>query len=296
MDNKLDFRVRLAAFEWLSEQVKIYGDVLPRGLLQQGFEFSGKRVHLVAHQGIFTPKILGIPLSITTAPSNAYKDVITKEDVILYKYLGKDPQHSHNIGLRKAMEKRFPLIYFHGVVAGKYLAIWPVYIIADNPGKQEFTVVADEAETVGENAIHDDGQSRQMYITRKTRIRLRQHIFREKVLKAYREQCALCKLRHKELLDAAHIIPAAEKGNITVNNGISLCKLHHAAFDNFLIGITPDFQVEVKKDILMERDGPMLQYGLKDLHRSSIILPARKVAWPDQDFLSQRYKDFTNRI
>ena len=49
----LDRKVRLTAFNWLDEQVSIHGDVLPRSVLSQGFEFEGQRVPLVAPQGIF---------------------------------------------------------------------------------------------------------------------------------------------------------------------------------------------------------------------------------------------------
>ena len=52
----IDQRVRIAAFNWLDEQVSIHGDVLPRSILAQGFEFEGQRVPLVAPQGIFKPK------------------------------------------------------------------------------------------------------------------------------------------------------------------------------------------------------------------------------------------------
>ncbi len=321
-----DLKVRLAAFEWLTKQVKIHEGVLPRALLQAGFEFSGERVPLVSPQGIFTPKMLGHPISITTAPSSPYKDVITETDFILYKYRGDNPQHRDNVGLRKTMELKLPLVYFHGVVPGKYVAVWPVYVIADSPGVLEFTVAVDEAGAIEDKSharrmIHDDDRSRKAYITRETSpmaatssssrddrsrkayitretlFRLHQRSFREKVLAAYREQCALCKLRHKELLDAAHIIPDSEEhSQATVNNGISLCKLHHAAFDGCLIGITPDFKVEVKQVILEEEDGPMLQHGLKALDQSKIYLPKDKAAWPNRDFLSQRYSEFTDSI
>jgi putative restriction endonuclease len=40
----IDQRVRIAAFNWLDEQVNIHGDVLPRSILAQGFEFEGQRV------------------------------------------------------------------------------------------------------------------------------------------------------------------------------------------------------------------------------------------------------------
>jgi len=36
----LDQKIRLAAFNWLSEQVSIHGDVLPRKLLEEGFVFG----------------------------------------------------------------------------------------------------------------------------------------------------------------------------------------------------------------------------------------------------------------
>ena len=299
MPNDLNFdrRVRLAAFAWLADQAKLHEDLFPRRLLQQGFEFSGERIPLVSPQGIFTPKILNHPLSITTSPNSPYQDKMTGTDFILYKYRGDNPMHRDNVGLREAMKSRLPLVYFHGIVPGKYVAAWPVYVISDNPGALEFTVAVDEVGTA-ENAdyarrVADDGISRKAYITRVTLHRLHQRSFREKVLHAYREQCALCRLRHKELLDAAHIIPdAEEQGTATVDNGISLCKIHHAAFDRFLIGITPDFKVEVKEAILKEKDGPMLQHGLKDLHGISIIKPADKAAWPNREALDHKYSEF----
>ncbi len=296
-----DLKIRLAAFGWLSKQVEARGDVLPRAILQTGFEFSGERVPLVSPQGIFTPKILDYPISITTAPGSQHKDVITESDFILYKYRGNNPQQSDNVGLRKAMELQLPLAYFYGIVPGRYVAVWPVYVIADNPGALRFTVAVDEAiatdnKSTSQRMVHDDDRPRKKYITRATLVRLHQRTFREKVIMAYRDQCALCKLGHKELLDAAHIIPDSEEhSQATVDNGISLCKLHHAAFDRFLIGITPDFKVEVRQTILEEEDGPMLQHGLKELHKAEIFLPKEKEDWPNRDFLSERYSQF-NRV
>ena len=40
---------------------------------------------------------------------------------------------------------------------------------------------------------------------------------------------ALCRLRHQELLDAAHITPDGDaEGEPVISNGVALCKLHHA--------------------------------------------------------------------
>ena len=47
----IDHNVRIAAFNWLSEQVAIHGDVLPLTLLKKGFTYQNKPVHLVSRQG-----------------------------------------------------------------------------------------------------------------------------------------------------------------------------------------------------------------------------------------------------
>jgi len=51
----IDQQLRLAAFSWLTDQVRIHGDVLPREILAQGFEFEGQRVPLKC-AGIFSKK------------------------------------------------------------------------------------------------------------------------------------------------------------------------------------------------------------------------------------------------
>jgi putative restriction endonuclease len=49
------------------------------------------------------------------------------------------------------------------------------------------------------------------------------------------------------LLDAAHIISDGDEtlGQPVVPNGITLSKIHHAAFDAHLIGIDPGYKVHV---------------------------------------------------
>lgn len=294
---EIDEQIRLAAFEWLEQQVAIHGDVLPRSLLERGFVFHNQHIPFVSPQGIFKPRFLDLPLSITTAPRGPYDDSFNEDGLLLYRYRGSDPNHRDNVGLREAFFQSVPLVYFHGIIPGKYLAVWPVYIVADDPAALTFTVAADDASLIKVRedpaALREPEQPRRAYLTRLVRQRLHQRGFRERVLQAYREQCALCRLRHYELLDAAHIIPDAEPGGIPeVRNGIALCKLHHAAFDHLFLGITPDYTVELREDILAEEDGPMLQHGLKELHTQRILLPRRKDLWPDRDLLDARYQRF----
>jgi putative restriction endonuclease len=294
----LDAAIRLSAFEWLKEQQTIHGDVLPRQILAEGFIFEGERIPLIAPQGIFKPRYLDIPLSITTAPNGPYADTFhPNERYLFYKYRGSDTSHRDNVGLRRAMTEGKPLVYFYGLSPGRYAVTWPVYIVGDDPLSLTFKVAVDDVERIDaarpESPAGQVAEARRAYVTAVVRQRLHQRSFREIVLLAYRERCSLCQLRHYELLDAAHIIPDPDpEGLPRITNGIALCKLHHAAFDGMLLGITPDYTVEIRRDVLEESDGPMLQHGLKALHGGRIALPRNKDSWPDQKALDVRYERF----
>ncbi len=110
----------------------------------------------------------------------------------------------------------------------------------------------------------------------------------------YEERCSVCNLGHARLLDAAHITPDSELDGLpTVTNGLSLCKIHHAAYDTKLLGISPDYVVHVNSDLLAETDGPMLEHGLKEMHGQKLRkLPSQESAWPDQERLASRFAQF----
>jgi len=293
-----DMMVRTKAFDWLASQVGVYGDVLPRTLLQAGFEFQGQRVPLLSPQGIFKPKIMELPLSITTSFSSPYGDAFGTEGFLHYRYRGTDPNHRDNVGLRRAFERNLPLVYLYAVARGQYMATWPVYIIRDDPAALTFEIAVDDVGSVAVRAepshgVNEGIEARQAYITATVRQRLHQRAFRERVLEAYRSQCAFCRLRHRELLDAAHIVPDyLSEGPPTVNNGLALCKLHHAAYDRFLIGVSPDYVLRVRGDVLEEEDGPVLVHGLQALHDKRLILPSAQADWPSPDLLDWRYDRF----
>ena len=262
----IDLAIRVAAFDWLAKQTSIHGDVLPRELLQQGFEFEGHNIPLVAPQGIFKPKMMDLPLSITTIPGSPYDDGFDKNGLLVYRYRGTDPNHRDNVGLRETLRLRLPLVYFFRTIPGNYLATWPVYIVGDDPSTLTFKVQVDEMDSVAIGLEPKPGmisEPKRGYITATVRQRIHQRSFRDRVLQAYRDQCAFCRLKHRELLDASHIIPDTEEiSRPTVDNGMALCKLHHAAFDSFILGVTPDYTIIVREDILEEIDGPILKLSL----------------------------------
>ena len=95
------------------------------------------------------------------------------------------------------------------------------------------------------------------------------------------------------LQDAAHIIPDKEKGGEpVVPNGLSLCKILHAVYGSNIIGVSPDYQIVVREDVLQELDGPMLKHGIQQMHNQKIILPGDKTNWPDRERLEIRFNKF----
>jgi putative restriction endonuclease len=198
---------------------------------------------------------------------------------------GANPNHIDNVGLRIAMQRQVPLIYFHGVVPGLYVAEWPVYVVGDDPPSLTFTVSVDDRRFASLGSVgpleSEEADIRRRYATRLFQQRLHQREFRERVVRAYQHHCAVCRLRRDELLEAAHILPDTNPlGVPTVPNGLALCALHHAAFDAHLIGIRADYVVQVRKDVLDEKDGPMLIHGLQGFHGAGLLVPRRPASQP----------------
>ncbi len=293
----------MAAFQFLERCASQFGEAVPLTVLRGGFDFEGKRICLMGPKGIFKPAILPeMPLSITTVPIVAgkdrpYEDEMSPDGYLTYRYRGEDPRHPDNEGLKKAMLRGTQLIYFYGLVKGIYMPVWPVYVVGADDATLSFQVAVDDA-----HQIHTDGFSgaaddmkkvRRQYITATTQVRMHQRSFRERVILAYRRCCAICRLKHPELLEAAHIIPDRNpRGRPTVNNGLALCTLHHRAFDRHVLGIRPDYKIDLRPDILEEEDGPMLRHGLQGFQGKTILLPRRQVEKPSQRYLEERYEQF----
>lgn len=300
-----DLLIRTAAFAFLDSLIARHGDVLARVDLLRGFEFDGVRVPLVSpQQGIFKPAALPrLPLSLLTTPRKPgerrpYDDELSDDGFLSYRYRGTDPSHGDNVRVREARRACVPLVYFHGVEPGRYVPAYPVFVVGDDPVALTFTVqVDDQALALPSASDYHEADSvaepRRRYLTRVAVTRLHQAGFRHRVLKAYRACCAVCRIRHRELLDAAHIIPDKEEGGEpVVPNGLSLCKIHHAAFDHSVLGIRPDLVVEIREDVLREKDGPMLLHGLQELHGTALHVPRRRVDRPDPERLLVKYTKF----
>jgi len=293
----LDEELRAATFALVQQLRERYGGRIPRRELMAGVSLRGERVPIWNYQkGIFKPAALGrhgAALSVQTSAGSPYADEHDADaGHFVYKYRGTDREHPDNVALRRAMWAQRPIVYLVAVDPGFYDAVLPVYVAGDDPAALHFTLVADQlnARTPGDPALT---VVRREYATRAVMQRLHQQQFRRLVLSAYQERCAICRLRHLELLDAAHILPDRDpRGEPVVTNGLGLCKIHHSAYDAHIIGIDPDARVHVRVDILAEVDGPMLRYGLQAVHGTRLNLPRRGEHRPNRDFLAERYERF----
>ncbi len=299
MSDDFDARLRREAQAWLT--VRTHDGQVPIGRqeLLGDFTIDGRRFKLIDGQkGIRKPRELTAALSILTTYTveggvRPYDDAVGPDGLLRYKWRGNDPQHFENRGLREAMHRELPLIWFCGVGTGVFRPVFPVYLLWEEPERQQFVVDPDIARGLVEQETPVTEHLRR-YIRRETWQRLHQPVFRATVLRAYDTRCAVCALRHHQLLDAAHIVADREQqGVASVRNGLALCKIHHAAYDCHVLGIRPDLVVEIRPDLLAEIDGPMLEHGLKGRHGQPLMsLPAARAERPDPALLGRRYAVF----
>jgi putative restriction endonuclease len=300
-----DWRLRLAAFARLEELVRLRGGLVTDGDLDNGFDFEGEHIRLWdRRRGIWRPRQLGrdgAALAIVTTPYKPGKrapyddQIASNEDWFVYRYEGDDPATWTNVALRRAMEERRPLVYLYGVTPGLYEPIFPCYVVDDNPQELAFHIAADapSVQPMPTPVELDVSAGRRAYATAAVKVRLHQRRFRALVVSAYQERCAICRLGHSELLDAAHILPDRdERGRPEVPNGLSLCKIHHGAYDSNILGVDPDYLVHIRRDILDEHDGPMLLHGLQELHEKPMTLPKSGRHHPNREYLEERFARF----
>ena len=292
-----DEALRTACFLALDVLAATYGDDIPyRGGLEQGFSFRGGKVpFLTPYKGIYrAARQEGrAALSINTSFETPYDDEETTEG-IYYAYRNAEVGHPDNRALLAAYADGVPLVYFAATRPGHYRAEYPVFVSADDRASRRVLVAPgkrigppDELEVV----TIDDPIERG-YAVRETRVRLHQSRFRGRVLVAYSSRCTICRLKETRLLDAAHIAAdTEERGEPVVSNGLSLCSIHHRAFDQNLVGVSPDYSVHVSRRLLEDEDGPMLDL-LKAFHERSIEIPARRVWRPDRERLAERFERF----
>ncbi|MEU1982330.1 HNH endonuclease [Nocardia sp. NPDC019395] len=290
MDISAENILRQAIFDHLDEMVRDTG-IVTRQQLQE-FSVDGEIHRLIDHsRGIRNPKAMLATLSILSNPKGRYADEELTESLFSYAYR-EGSTAGDNRKLRRAYELQLPFILLRKIDTGVFFPVFPVYAVADDPENRRFLIALDKSLLSIDDPLHLRPLERR-YAERVTKQRLHQPEFRGRVLHAYGVQCTVCNLKHGGLLDAAHIIADTKPhGSAEVDNGLSLCKIHHAAYDLNFLGISPDYEVKINETLLEEKDGPMLRHGLQAMHGRTISLPSKRSDKPSRERLSERFEEF----
>ena len=128
--------------------------------------------------------------------------------------------------------------------------------------------------------------------------RINQAFFRDTVLSSYENKCCITRINNAKLLNACHIVGWGEDETNRTNpqNGLCLNVLFHKAYDDNLIGISPDYEIFVSEEFfgakLKEVDDSIKEY-LKGINNRKLIMPKRFL--PDRDLLAIHFDKYKNR-
>lgn len=304
MANIDEVAFRESAFAWLRTRL-LTQSTFTRDELAE-FPFNGEIVRLTGTMtGIWRPRVLSSAISILTAfthrdEDRPYADGIGVDGMLRYKWRGTDPNIADNRYLRKTLEERLPLIWLLGVgfkpgtQTQVFQPVFPVWLVAEEPAEHQFVVALEESQRilVQQGRIVFNEIDRR-YNTQLIKTRVHQPMFRIQVLRAYQSRCAVCRLPFEQLLEAAHIKSDSEGGSAHITNGLSLCKIHHGAFDSLIMGISPDYQIHIRKDVKNTSDGPVLTHALKGMDMQPLgQIPTDKENLPSRDLLAERFEIF----
>lgn len=127
--------------------------------------------------------------------------------------------------------------------------------------------------------------------------RINQDFFRRTVLSSYNQKCCITGINNPSLLQASHIVDWSidEANRTNPQNGLCLNALFHKAYDDNLLGITPDYEIVIAKDFFFGKpqdvDEATMSFIMGFDHKQ-MIMPKRFL--PDRDLLAQHYERFKN--
>jgi putative restriction endonuclease len=285
--------LRLEIFADLELFVESRGGFASRDELTSFVMRSGLKMPLIdTSRGIRNPQEFDATLAIVSASdgNNPYDDAIDRETGLLrYSWAKGSVDAGDNRKLLAALESGVPIILFEKPLPNLYVPVFPVYVVDVDPARRHFIIDLDE------NRLRRGGDVRldKKYVERIVKQRVHQPMFRARVLSAYNTSCAVCTLKYPELLDAAHILSDSdERGLPVVTNGMAMCSIHHRAYDQNFLGVSPDYEVRINERLLADSDGPMLLHGLQEMNGRALTVPKPKALRPSRDFLAERFEVF----
>ena len=133
-------------------------------------------------------------------------------------------------------------------------------------------------------------------ITALTKQRVNQSFFRQMVISSYEQKCCISGVQQPCLLHACHIIPWSEDFSLRTNptNGLCLNSFFHSAYDNFLISITPDYEISISDTLICSiASKPFADY-IQGLRHRKISLPSKFI--PSRQLLDIHHQTFLSKV
>ena len=290
-----DDLIRLAALQRVRELRDLWGDSIPEAELARGFRYAQDVVLLKGPQGIFKPRQLSDgPLTIMSTLGSRYEDELMDEaNVLRYDYAPPSREHE-NVGLKNLMAAAKPVILLKQVKAKprpEYMVVAPLFVEGFDDRRRQFTLStrADLAPRTDTQAGLVVREIQKAYGETTVQTRLHQAYFRRDVLLVHRNRCCVCELRVRPLLQGAHIVADADAMGVpSVQNGLSLCSLHHGAYDRGIVRIKSDYTIRVEQEWISSED-QFAQQALSAFDGRQILLPSDPAHRPSPEFLSWRY-------
>lgn len=160
----------------------------------------------------------------------------------------------------------------------------------------DFTSSGETFESLKKQLL-DDPAGGSLSVSTKVKNRgMRQVLFRAAVLEAYGEKCAVTGIAYTELLEACHIVPWAEctpAEQVDPRNGILLNRLHHGMFDRGFMTIDENFHIYIDKEKSRSWGNDQVRHAIaKDVHSTTMTMPADKALWPDGRFIKAHNESF----
>lgn len=114
-----------------------------------------------------------------------------------------------------------------------------------------------------------------------------QEYFRDAVLNNFGGCCGVTGLAIRELLIASHILPwgSHQEERLNVRNGLSLSRLHDAAFDRGLITFDDDLRLMLSKQLKKELTNGSVAENFGAYEGEALALP-RDAVFPESAFLA----------
>jgi putative restriction endonuclease len=126
---------------------------------------------------------------------------------------------------------------------------------------------------------------------------VRDAAFRKIVVSTYNHTCAFCGLQildsdGRNIVDGSHIKPFSQFYDDRIDNGLSLCKNHHWAFDRYWFSINYDYTIIVANNLREESPNAR---PMREFIGARINLPAQQQYYPRLDALAWHREEFLQR-